>query len=163
MSEAKLKVKWRQAAKEQGFWVRALSPHQIPGLPDIVVADVGASEATRAMRRTRHHWIEAKLARLAAKNKLVFSAPRDATAQQIRWALYCHELGIPAWWLLLDSSGWMLVPSGRLQVGFEDWAKGIRRYGTALTDLHEPEVGRAKLVEDGWSRLRRADQRASQR
>jgi hypothetical protein len=157
MNEGDLKAKWRRQALKHGFAVRAMSPHQIPGMPDLLVTDIGADDVIRTMRRTRQHWIEAKVAKLGPRQELVFSAARDATPNQIRWLLLCVEMGAPGWWLVLDPAHWAIVPARTLELKRPHWHRIKRKYGARIPELEEPERNRAKLVKAAEPRLARVE------
>lgn len=143
MSEASLKTRWRRAVSKHGIWSKSLSPHQIPGLPDIVAVDCGASGVIRDLRRTRVHWIEAKVVQ---KGPRAFDVYRDATGPQIKFIRTMGILGVPAWWLVLGERTWMLVSWDCDEVTREQFRRA-RAYKSPPTELFEPEVDRKKLLE----------------
>jgi hypothetical protein len=150
VSEADLKAKWRRHALKHGIWTRSLSPHQIPGLPDIVAVDCAASDVVRELSRTRTHWIEAKVAHAGPA---AFRASRDATAPQVTWIQTVGQLGGSAWWLVLGEKRWLLVPWDRLEVGREEFDRKARKYGAAPQELFEPEAERAKELDGAAKRI----------
>lgn len=145
-NEGSLKTKWRRHAEERGFWTKSLSPHQIPGLPDLLVIDKSASDTIRGMRRTRQHQVEAKIARIGPRTKFVFDASRDATPLQQVWMRQMAAMGASAWWLVLDKGFWLLVPATTLLVPRFTWNKSKCAYGTRIIELEEPETNRKKAV-----------------
>ena len=99
-NEGDLKQRWIRWARKQGLHVKPLGPHQIPGMPDMKVTDRGTTESIHKYHRARTWWVEAK----AVKDKpLVFSAKRDATANQVRWLRQEAAMGVGALWLILLS------------------------------------------------------------
>lgn len=143
MNEGALKTKWRRHAHKQGFETRSLSPHQIPGLPDIVAVDRAASDLIRQYRRVRNHWIEAKVFQ---ERPMCFDAKRDATANQVSWIWGWNKLGCSTWWLVLGESRWMLIPGDQLKLSRSDFERRSKRYGDRISELCEPERNRLALA-----------------
>lgn len=149
-SEATLKKKWRKHAQTHGISTRSLSPHQIPGLPDIYAVDTAASDVMRDYKRTRGHWVEAKV---VDQGPSAFKATRDATPKQIEWMLFHHECGVPCYWLLLGEDHWMIVPADTLEVSRERWKRERKKYGVRVKELEEPEVQRKKMMKEAAKRI----------
>ena len=150
MSEATLKTKWRRHAAKHGIYSKSMSPHQIPGCPDIVAIDCGASGIVLALARTRLHWIEAKV---VDPGPAAFRIDRDPTAAQVLWIRTMGLLGGSAWWLLLSDKTWLLVPWATDEVTRERFRRKARKYGAAPSELFEPEAERKKFVEEAAMRI----------
>lgn len=152
MSEANLKLRWRRHAAKHGVWSRSMSPHQIPGCPDIIAMDCCASDVIREMARGRGHWIEAKALHAGPS---AFRASRDATAPQVAWIRTVGELGGSAWWLVLGPSTWLLVPWSTNEVARDEFVRRAKRYGAPPTVLFEPESPqeRKRLAEAAGRRI----------
>jgi hypothetical protein len=121
-----------------------MSPHQIPGLPDLIVVDKACSVVVREMFRCRQHWVEAKVAQPGPH---VFKAERDATAKQVNWVLSWRIMGVPTWWLILAKDKWALIPGNQLQMTRQQFAAKARPYGRRIVELCEPEVERHVLAK----------------
>lgn len=143
MNEGTLKAKWTRHARKAGFEVKPMSPHQIPGLPDLIVVDKACSVVVRAMWRCRQHWVEAKVAKSGPH---AFRAERDATAKQVDWVLRFRIMGVPTWWLILAPGKWALFPGDQLEVTREQFAAKAKAYGRRIEELSEPETDRHVLA-----------------
>lgn len=139
MNEGTLKAKWTRHIRKQSFEVKPLSPHQIPGLPDLVVVDKSESEFIRDYHRTSVHWIEAKVFQ---DRPDCFKAQRDATAKQVEFITTWRIMGVPTWWLILDQSRWMLIPGDQLLLSRTAFKKSARKYGDKVAKLCAPEKNR---------------------
>ena len=144
MNEGSLKTKWNRHTRKQGFEIKSLSPHQIPGLPDLIVVDKAASEFIRDYHRTKVHLIEAKLFK---DRPDCFRAERDATAKQVEWIVTWAMLGVPTWWLILSPGKWMLVEGTQLVVKRTKFKKSARKYGDRVSQLCEPEHNRHVMAD----------------
>ena len=154
MKEGPLKTKWRKHAVKDGIWTKSMSPHQIPGCPDLIAVDVAASDVIRTMYRTRFHWIEAKVANSGPR---VFVLGRDATFHQAMWIRTMGMLGVSAWWLILSDDKWLLFPWSCDEISREVFRRKAKKYGTPVVQLYEPEAKRSELVTPMTERLERLE------
>jgi hypothetical protein len=153
VNEGTLKAKWTRHARKAGFRVKALSPHQIPGLPDLIVVDKACSVVVRGLFRCRQHWVEAKVAKAGP---FVFKAERDATGKQADWQLSFRIMGVPTWWLILAPDKWALIPGDQLEMTKQQFAAKARPYGRRISELCEPEIERHVLAKKTDALLEKA-------
>ncbi len=100
-----------------------MSPHQIPGLPDIYVMDDEWGGV----------WIEAKVAKPVRRPEThVFSAERDATGPQIDWLNDALYRDIGAWWLILDDDYWVIMGAERKTMTLGEWLSTRKPYGAEV-------------------------------
>lgn len=150
-TEGTLKTKWIRNIRKQGFIAKSMSPHQIPGLPDILVLDRGVTPVVQETHRGRCWWLEAKKCN---PGPFAFKAERDATPAQTKWVLTWDTLGQPSGWLVLDDQRWMFAPSTQLVVTREEFTKKAIVYSSEYRMLRdEIEPRRAPLIRDTDKRV----------
>lgn len=154
-NEGDLKQRWTRWARKQDLKVKPLGPHQIAGMPDLLVHDPGESEVIAGFCRTRQHWIEAKPTN---PGPYAFKAKRDATPAQVRWLKEFAACGIPTWWLILNSEGWALIPGTETVLKRDDWAKKMRPYGAKIHELVDSDSLRKSLVDERKKAIARIEQ-----
>ena len=158
-NEGTLKQKWLRNARKQGLYGKSLSPHQIPGMPDIIVMDKGITQVTQETRRARCWWLEAKV---CDPGPFAFKASRDATPQQTRWELTFNALGQGTGWLILGDDRWMYAPADELVVTRETFQKKARPYSDPATYRpfrDEIETRRAPFVRATEDAIESIEQR----
>ncbi len=142
-NEGALKTRWTKWARRQDLFVKPMGPHQIAGLPDLLVIDKGESEVIGGFGRVKQNWVEAKPLHAGPS---AFKAKRDASPNQVKWLKWFAALGTPTWWLILSSDGWMLIDGREDTLTREAWQKGMRKYGAKITQLIDADSQRKELV-----------------